>query len=93
MKPGEGRVHRACAIRCISGGIPPALVAFDAHGARRMIVLTGRNGAPIGRELLDVVGEPVSVRGELFHAGDRLRLEIEPHDVRRLESTAGAVGC
>ncbi len=25
MKPGEGKVHKSCAIRCISGGIPPVL--------------------------------------------------------------------
>lgn len=25
MKPGEGKTHRSCAIRCISGGIPPVL--------------------------------------------------------------------
>jgi hypothetical protein len=25
MKPGEGKVHRDCAIRCILGGIPPVL--------------------------------------------------------------------
>src|SRR5688572_29532610 len=23
MKPGEGKTHRSCAIRCITGGIPP----------------------------------------------------------------------
>jgi hypothetical protein len=25
MNPGAGKVHRDCAVRCISGGIPPAL--------------------------------------------------------------------
>ena len=25
MKPGFGKPHRSCAIRCISGGVPPIL--------------------------------------------------------------------
>lgn len=29
MKPGEGKIHKSCAIRCLSGGIPPVLVAED----------------------------------------------------------------
>jgi nitrite reductase/ring-hydroxylating ferredoxin subunit/DMSO/TMAO reductase YedYZ heme-binding membrane subunit len=33
MKPGEGKTHRGCAIRCISGGVPPLLGA--CRGDRR----------------------------------------------------------
>ena len=29
MNPGSGKVHRDCAVRCISGGIPPGLLVRD----------------------------------------------------------------
>src|SRR5688572_24269745 len=29
MKPGEGKAHRSCAIRCVAGGIPPVFHAND----------------------------------------------------------------
>ena len=32
MNPGNGKVHRDCAVRCISGGAPPAFIARDASG-------------------------------------------------------------
>lgn len=31
MKPGEGKIHKSCAIRCISGGIPPVLRVKDDY--------------------------------------------------------------
>ena len=34
MKPGEGKVHRACAAMCIAGGIPPVLVVEKSDGKR-----------------------------------------------------------
>src|SRR5206468_3964392 len=35
MNPGNGKVHRDCAARCISGGIPPMFVAKDSSGVSR----------------------------------------------------------
>ena len=32
MNPGAGKVHRDCAARCISGGIPPAFLVRDSSG-------------------------------------------------------------
>ena len=32
MNPGSGKVHRDCAVRCISGGIPPGLLVRDRDG-------------------------------------------------------------
>jgi hypothetical protein len=85
MNPGEGKVHRDCAARCISGGIPPALVAEDAGGNRRLVVLTGPHAEAINRQILEFVGEPVAVRGELFHSGAEWRIETRLADIRRVE--------
>ncbi len=64
MNPGQGKVHRDCAVRCISGGVPPAFVVYDASGQSRTILLTGA-----GREVLDYVAKPVQIRGSLLRKG------------------------
>jgi sulfoxide reductase heme-binding subunit YedZ len=65
MKPGSGKGHRDCAVRCISGGAPAALVAHAADGTTWVLLLVDPTGRPLGRELLDRVGEPVAVTGEV----------------------------
>ena len=41
MKPGEGKVHRDCAIRCILGGIPPMLALRNDQGESNYLILAG----------------------------------------------------
>ncbi len=64
MNPGRGKVHRDCAVRCLSGGAPPVFLVRDSAGALQALLLTG-----IGREILDYVAEPVRLRGELRTTG------------------------
>jgi hypothetical protein len=73
MNPGNGKVHRDCAVRCISGGIPPAFVVKDASGATRSLLLTGVQS----REVLDFVAEPVIIHGRLQRLESELILAIE----------------
>ncbi len=47
MNPAEGKVHRACAVVCLRGGVPPGLMVRDASGHARVIVLNVRSeGGP-----------------------------------------------
>ena len=39
MRPGYGKVHRACAVRCLSGGVPPGLLLRDAAGLATVVML------------------------------------------------------
>jgi len=64
MKPGEGKPHRSCAIRCISGGIPPMLKVSNATGEANYFILRGKNGQAINDLVLEYVAEPVEVSGE-----------------------------
>jgi hypothetical protein len=64
MNPGSSVVHRACAIRCLSGGIPPILALADTLG-RTMVWLATPQGAPVSENLLAHVAEPISLTGEL----------------------------
>jgi len=67
MNPGEGKVHRDCAARCLSGGIPPALATSDFGGVSRLFLLLSKDGRPLAkRDFLQRVGQPVSIRGQAF---------------------------
>jgi nitrite reductase/ring-hydroxylating ferredoxin subunit/DMSO/TMAO reductase YedYZ heme-binding membrane subunit len=89
MKPGEGKVHRACAARCISGGVPPVLWVRDVAGRSRYYLLLSRDGGPLGRQVLDRVAEPVEVPGEVLRRGDLWLLRTDPTQIRRITEDAG----
>jgi hypothetical protein len=77
MNPGQGKVHRDCAVRCISGGIPPSLLSADEHGSSRLYLLTTGEGGPIQpNSILSKVGEPVRVKGDLMAHGDVLTIRV-----------------
>ena len=83
MNPGNGKTHRDCAARCISGGIPPAFIAKDARGVSAFMLLSGPNGEPLHREVLDYVAEPVRIRGSLIRSGGTLVLRADPKQFER----------
>ncbi|MBY0503069.1 MAG: hypothetical protein K2X03_04115 [Bryobacteraceae bacterium] len=72
MNPGSGKVHRSCAARCLSGGVPPGLLVRDATGKTRTVLLEGVEG----RQILELVAEPVSATGQLRREGTILVLTV-----------------
>lgn len=84
MKPGRGKPHRACAILCIRGGIPPLLRVEDRSGALSYLLLVGPDGRSLNREVLDYVADPVEITGEVVRSGGLLVLYADPGDIRRL---------
>lgn len=77
MNPGQGKVHRDCAVRCISGGIPSALLASDEQGMAHLYLLASAEGGPIQPgTILSKVGEPVRVSGGLVSQGDVLTIRV-----------------
>ncbi len=83
MKPGFGKTHRACAVRCISGGIPPILVTRDTENKPTVFVLTNSEHKPINEEILPFVSEPVELTGQLQKVGDLLIYAIDPSQIVR----------
>lgn len=98
MKPGEGKVHRGCAVRCISGGVPPVLMVRERAagvGERDVYyILVRADGLPVNEAVLDFVAEPVEITGEASRlvapdgrpvGDDSLRvLRFDPATIRRL---------
>ena len=74
MNPGMGKVHRDCASRCISGGIPPIFVT----SAGDRFLLVGHDEQPFQRDALrKFIAEPIGLRGELLERGDSKFLKID----------------
>ena len=64
MNPGQGKPHLSCAARCISGGIMPVL-KYEANNQNKYAVLVGLNGEQINSEVLNFIGVPVEIKGNL----------------------------
>jgi hypothetical protein len=76
MNPGNGKVHRDCAVRCLSGGIPPAFATNDFNGSPALLLLTGPNQKRLPREaFLNRVAQPTQIHGKVMQIGNTLLLE------------------
>jgi hypothetical protein len=84
MNPGQLKPHRACATRCISGGVPPVLLVRQADGTARYLLLLAPDGQPVNQRILDLVAEPVEITGEVERQGELLVLRADPATYRRL---------
>jgi hypothetical protein len=84
MNPGRLTPHRACAVRCISGGIPPVLLVRQQDGPPLYFLLVSSDGRPVNKQVLDMVAEPVQVTGEVERQGELLMLRADPAAYRRI---------
>ena len=65
MNPGRLAVHRACALRCLAGGVPPMLFARDPRGREAHLILVDARGGALAARIADLVAQPVEVSGRL----------------------------
>ena len=80
MKPGDGKAHKACAILCMTGGIPAMLVTHEHDGPRHTL-LADVSGGPVSEEVIALAAEPVEVSGTLVEVGPVRMLKVR--EVRR----------
>lgn len=76
MNPGQGKVHRDCAARCISGGIPAALLS---EGTLYYLVAEGKPAPP--KLLHDYISRPVALTGSVSRRGDTHYLALQPRGI------------
>ncbi len=81
MKPGFGKIHRSCAIRCISGGIPPVFVSTPKN-ISEYYLLTDLDGEPINQEVLPFIGKPSEITGLVEKLDDWYLLKIDIANIR-----------
>ena len=85
MNPGQLTPHRACAIRCISGGVPPVLLVRQKDSPSIYLLLVSAEGKPVNKNVLDFVAEPVEITGEVERQGELLILKADPATYRRIK--------
>ena len=84
MKPGGGKVHRACAALCLLGGIPPMLVVKDQQGDRFGYLLMNADGSSASIDLSGQVAVPVKITGQLMQRGDVQYIRLVPGVIQKL---------
>ena len=86
MKPGEGKVHRDCAIRCILGGIPPVLKVMNEKGEKNYYLLVGPNGEKMNEAVQDYVAEPVEIEARAVQKDDWVMLYVKSKGIKRISA-------
>ncbi len=76
MRPATGKVHRACAIRCLSGGVPPGLLVRDARGDGVVFLLAGPGDEPLQYDV-QLAGTLIEVDGRVELQGDTPVLRVQ----------------
>lgn len=81
MDPATKAVHRSCAVRCISGGIPPVL-AIRENGVFVDYYILNSKIEDLSKEILPMVGVPVTLSGRVTQYDDWKALEVSPADIQ-----------
>jgi hypothetical protein len=85
MNPGNGKVHRDCAARCLSGGVPILFATNNFRGQPAVLQLTDSSQKPLPKAtFLDHVGQPVRLKGTVVENGDAFIFEIDPSSISEL---------
>ena len=77
MKPGEGKPHKDCAIRCILGGMPPLLIVRNEKNEANYYLIVGAHGEKMNEAVRDFVAEPVSIEAKLVQYDDWIVMYVE----------------
>ena len=85
MKPAEGKIHKSCAIRCISGGIPPILRVVSDNDKNDYFILLGENGEKINQQILDKVAENTSISGRHGKLNGWNYIYTNPQNIKLIE--------
>ncbi|MEO6722866.1 MAG: hypothetical protein ABIN67_21040 [Ferruginibacter sp.] len=89
MKPGLGKPHRDCAIRCIAGGINPVFYVRNKDGGTDYCILLGANGEKINMQVQDFIADPVQLHARAIKYDDWIILYVDPsRDLKRISGAS-----
>ena len=83
MKPGHGKPHRDCAIRCIEGGMSPVFWVRDETGAAQYYLILDANRKKMNALLKDHIAEPVSLSARAVQYDDWTILYTDMTSIKR----------
>ena len=84
MKPGQSKSHRACAIRCISGGVPAVFRVQNQQDEVMYFLLTDEQGKAVNDRVLDLVADPIEITGNVIQYDDMFVLQADPTTYKRV---------
>ena len=82
MKPGEGKPHKDCAIRCILGGMPPVLKVTDNRGKQNYYLIVGLHGEKMNDAVQNYVATPVTIHASAVQYDDWIVLYVQPNGIK-----------
>lgn len=82
MKPGEGKPHQDCAIRCILGGIPPVLKVTNDEDRQNYYLIVGPNGEKMNEAVQDYIASPVTIHAKAVEYGDWIVLYVQSNGLQ-----------
>ena len=89
MKPGEGKPHKDCAIRCILGGMPPVLKVTGENGNQNYYLIVGAHGEKMNEAVQDYVATPVNVHAKAVKYDDWIVLYVNPqNNIKEISQSA-----
>lgn len=83
MKPGHGKPHRDCAIRCIEGGMSPVFYVRNENGEANYYLLLDEAGNKMNSELKDYIAEPASLEARAVQYDDWIVLYVRRGSIKR----------
>ncbi len=81
MKPGESKVHRSCAARCIAGGIPPV---FHGDDGEFYLLTMDEQPAVMFESIAPVIGQKISLTAEENRSDDWKVLKVNRANLSRV---------
>ena len=87
MKPGRGKPHRDCAIRCIAGGISPVFYVRQQKAGPLYYLLLDENGNKLNDFVKDYVADPVRLTARAVQVDDWIVLYVDTK--KGLQRTGG----
>lgn len=79
MKPGEGKPHRSCAVRCIQGGIP-ALFKTTLETTHQYFFLIDSSGQDISKSIAPYIGDDLQLCGKAEQWDNWLVLRLDMNE-------------
>lgn len=83
MKPGQGKPHKDCAVRCIAGGMSPVFFVRNDKGEANYYLMLNEEGKKMNDQLKDFIADPVSIKARAVRYDDWVVLYVDSKKIKR----------